>query len=131
MSGLFSKDKFQFPELITTLLYASAVSTMMSFSIKEKITIPIFYNTIIIILLVFADWHNRILTPLNFPKEDQDAKQRPFFQFAKISFEVIGMYCLVVFFSFFINIKQPEGITFQSINKYWAFAGYLSMGSVT
>jgi len=117
-------DKFQFPELITTLLYASAVCSMMSLCInKEVISISLVINTVIITFLVFADWHNRILTPLSFPNADQIAKQQPLMQFFKLSFEVIGMYFLVVFFSLFI--KGQNNISLKDVNKYNAFAGYL------
>lgn len=119
-------DKFKFPELITTLLYASAVCSMMSVCInRDVITVPLVFNTVIITFLVFADWHNRILTPLGFPDADQKNKQKPIMQFFKLSFEVIGMYFLVVFFSYFI--KEQNNLSLIDINKYNAFAGYLFM----
>lgn len=124
--SLFKSEKFEFPELVTSLLYASAISNVFSICINSpKMTFIIFLNTTIIVLLVFADWYNRILTPMGFPIEDQKTKQQPIIQFSKLFIEIIGMCCLVIFFHYFL--KHEVTPKYDELNKYIVFSGYLFM----
>lgn len=117
--------KFELPELITSLLYASAVSAMLSLSMSIehiKITFTSIINTILVIFLVFADWNNRILVPLHFPTKDLEEQRKPLFQYTKLVSEIVSMVFLVMFFSYLV---KENYCTDKTINIYLLFALYL------
>ncbi len=113
------------PELITTLLYASAISAMLSFiiSVEKESNILMIFNTFLIILLVFADWNNRILIPSYFPPEDKTVKKsKPLIQYSKLAFEIFSMVFLIMFFRYLI---KGDHVTVKIINIYTIFTFYL------
>jgi len=115
------------PELLTSLLYASAISSMLSFTmnlIHESINYITVINTFIVIFLVFADWNSRILVPLHFPNPDKNRQRKPFFQYAKLINEIISMVLLVLFYSYFLK-NNHGGDKF--INIFTLFTAYLFM----
>ena len=118
-------SQFDSPEIITSLLYASSISAMLSLSIgltQTTIDLTVIINTFLIIFLVFADWNNRIIIPLAFPNTDLDIQRRPAYQFSKLAVELVSMVFLVVFYSYFIkdNFKTTD-----NINIYFLFSFYL------
>lgn len=117
--------KFDLPELITSCLYASAISAMLSLSMslnQAEISFVLIINTVLVIFLVFADWNNRIFVPLHFPKEDLKVQREPFFKSTKLISEIISMVLLVIFYSYLI--KGNYG-TDKIMNIYFLFALYL------
>jgi len=117
--------QFDSPEIITSLLYASSISAMLSLSIgliHSTIDIATIVNTFLIIFLVFADWNNRVIIPLAFPIADLNTQRKPIYQFSKLAGEIVSMVFLVVFYSYFIkeNFK-----TDNEINIYFLFSLYL------
>jgi len=113
------------PELITSLLYASAISSMLSLSMNIEhaaLSIKVILDTALIIFLVFADWNNRILIPLQFPSETLNEQRKPLFQYTKLVSEIISMVLLVIFYSYFIKNNYSVD---KIINIYFMFALYL------
>ncbi len=115
------------PELITSLLYASAISAILSFSMslnQDNNDIIAIINTFLIIFLIFADWNSRILVPLHFPPQDLNLQRKPFFQYSKLILEIISMVFLVLFYSYLLkeNFNTINGINIYTIFTFYLFA---------
>lgn len=117
---------FDSPEIISSLLYASSISSMLSLSISlepENISVATIANTFLIVFLVFADWKNRVMVPLvAFPPYDLEIQRKPAYQFFKLVGEIISMVFLVVFYGYFIKNNYT---TEKPICIYTIFACYL------
>jgi len=72
----------------------------------------------LIVFLVFADWHNRILIPLRFPDADFKLQRSPLIQYSKLGLEITNMVLLVLFYGL---INESNG------DKYWFFTAYLGV----
>jgi hypothetical protein len=114
-----------FPELITSLLYASAVSSIFSLvlTITSNNGLITLINTIIIILLIFIDWNNRILIPTQFTGKDKEKKGKASWKYLKLTFEISSIIFLITFFRFFV--AHENGCKDNLINIYSIFALYL------
>jgi len=127
-------ENFKTPELITSFLYASGISSMLSLIITtNEITFPTTINTVIVIILVFVDWNNRIFIPIHFPNINNNNNNnnnnnqtgvRILWnkKFAKLFFEISGMVLLVLFFNKFSRIEYSNE---KDFNIYTIFSTYL------
>jgi len=109
------------PELIASLLYAATIGAMFShiIEINENYHWTLILNTVLIVILVFIDWNNRIFVPAQLIS---NAKNKKILRSFKLFFEVIGMVLLVLFFNKFINFNVKKQI-FSDI--FFLFGTYL------
>lgn len=87
-----------------------------------NITCTTIIKTFLVILLVFADWNNRILVPLQFPADDLKKQREPLLKVVKLVSETVSMVLLVMFYSYFLKCEDS---TEKTVNIYFLFASYL------
>ncbi len=98
-------DRFSLPDLITSLLYASAVSTVLSIAVKSSdndalVHLSVFTKTFIVVLLIFVDWYSRVFIPTSFSKKQQDRSK---LEYQQLLLEILSITALVLFFKQFVG----------------------------
>jgi hypothetical protein len=113
------------PEAITTGLYASSISAMLSISFSpnfHKDIITALLTITLFIILVIVDWNNRVIVPIYFPSDDRRTQTRFFNQYIKLLIEVFSIVLIVVLFQYFLKDDMASENT-QSF--YLLFGIYL------
>lgn len=103
------------PEAITTGLYASAISAMLSISFLpnfNKDIITALLTISLFIILVIVDWNNRVLVPIHFTDKDRKLQKKFINQYFKLIIEVFSIVLIVLLFQYFVKgEKTSENIT--------------------
>ncbi len=120
-------EKFSLPDLITSLLYTSAVSTILSISIncnknQEFNDFTVIFYTVVIVLLVFADWNNRVLIPIGFDKaENKSENKSENKKHLKLFLEVLSITTLVLFFNQFMKPNDKLSVLYFSLYLFFSW----------
>ena len=116
------KDKLTMGDAVTSLMYASAVNIVLARAV-ETVNESSFI-AILMILFIFLDWLTRIGVPLTFPQEDQEKRKNLAIQLLKSTFEIIGVFLLVVFFVSYLNIIEAPNSPLR-VAPYYTFGLFL------
>lgn len=120
---------FKLPDLLTSLLYASAVSCILANGHGERKSLWAILQIIFVIVLIFSDWNSRILIPRNLESDYGTNKNNSKFRLWKIILEVCSMVTFVEFSKLFIQSKFYYQ-NFWEDNIYLLFSVYLFLCTI-